>query len=766
MKKIISILFLFAILLFPFMADEKDVAFDGQAALSYIKALAADEMMGRESGEPGGRMGEEYIASKFKEWGIEPAGDNDTYFQTFTIESRHVGKGANLEISTEQGKRGFYYRDDWRILGYSGSGNIHAEIVFVGYGIHAPEKGYDDFAGVNVKDKLVMFTNGVPEKLKEKLTEEAKIEKRIQTAKKQGALGALVFPWGQGTGGRFYVRLNKEVYDPNFVIVSIQDRVSNYIFEVLPTDLRVVFQDIEDKGEPQSFATGVKAAMEANASYDPKRETRNVLAKITGADKELKNEYVVIGAHMDHLGVHPDGFVYNGANDNASGTAVVMEIARIMQLSAKKPKRTVIFGLWAAEEKGLLGSYHYCDHATRPIEKTVIYINMDMVGHGNGELSFSGEYYGPEIWKLIEAKLPEDIKNNVTPRRGGPGGSDHTPFLNKGVPAFGAGTRGMHLKYHRIGDDTELIKPELLKKTGDLVHAAVMIMSTEPGDFIIPQRQALYHMKYQNLINHKVHTVEHIFEEHKDVSSSHVDAQLAVIQEKSDLSGDALRIDLVNQLLGLSKQFEEAKGLVAYRPNSISGITRQGKTAVVIGIKGLNSIQDNPQWAEVLAQQGAHFVFLDGVSELFNANDLSESGKAMIKCLDKSGITLIAKGANSDQAKSLLKASSKPLILFMPSVPDTEVMDLIKKNDGAIGLLVATDANLAEYFKQLDKAKETLGSKHLMIANEICLWHKPGKNQMVNLTAEVVKAKYDRSDFQNIYSGTFFRILDASRTSY
>ncbi len=124
--------------------------------------------------------------------------------------------------------------------------------------------------------------------------------------------------------------------------------------------------------------------MSVNAIFDEKRPTRNVLAKITGSDKVLKDEYVIIGGHMDHLGISPMGDIMNGANDNASGTAVVMEIARVMKLNRAKPKRTVIFALWAGEEQGLLGSKHYADDSTFPMNKTVAYINMDMVGHGSG----------------------------------------------------------------------------------------------------------------------------------------------------------------------------------------------------------------------------------------------------------------------------------------------------------------------------------------------------------------------------------------------
>ena len=166
---------------------------------------------------------------------------------------------------------------------------------------------------------------------------------------------------------------------------------------------------------------------------------------------------------MDHLGINPLGEVMNGANDNASGTAVVMEIARIMKFNRTKPKRTVIFALWAGEEQGLVGSRYYADHPNLPIEKTVACINMDMVGQGHGKVPFRGVYYGPQIWKVLKEKLPKDILDDVKPGRGGPGGSDHTSFMMKGVPGFFIITTPF-MKYHHSRDDVDLINPEMLKK--------------------------------------------------------------------------------------------------------------------------------------------------------------------------------------------------------------------------------------------------------------------------------------------------------------
>jgi hypothetical protein len=743
------------------LAGDYQFSFDEMKAWSYIKALADDDMQGRKSGQPGGTMGEDYIADRFKEWGVEPAGDDGTYYQTFTIEHRHVGQGALFEIITAQGKRSFVYGDDWRVQRFSGSGGFTAEIAFLGYGIHAPDKGYDDYAGVDVKGKLVMLTAGVPPKLASRLEEEAEMSRRITAAQEQGALGMIGFPWGDVESQFFRMASTKENYRPDFVLLSMDGRVSEFIFKELPTDLRLHFQRIDEEETPQSFATGIKAHVGVDAIFDPERATRNVLGKITGSDPELQNEYVVIGAHMDHLGLSPLGEVYNGANDNASGTAVVMEIARIMRLDAQRPKRTVIFGLWAGEEQGLLGSYHYCDHPTHPIAETVMYINMDMVAHGSGKVNFRGEYYAPAVWEVIESNLPEEIRAYTQAGRGGPGGSDHTPFLAKGVPAFSVNTQGTHLKYHRTRDDSDLVKPELLKKTGDLVYAAVQIMANERGNFIQSGRQALYHFKYQTLVNHRLNTLEHILSAHGEAKNTPVDVQLAYLGKKEGLSDELWRSDLVDRLLLMRDDIKQAEGMVLYdSPRRYATAERSGQTTVVMGLKGVDSIIDHPRWTGVLVPLGVRFAVLEDPGVMFAGSVLSEKGKALLKAMNDSGMLLIVKGADTVWAEALLQGTEKPLVLVFGQVPDKAVLELVKEKNAAVGLLLTEGVDIQAYFKDLNSIKEAIGSRHVFAVNQPCLWSDAGKDRFTALTGELLKAEYDRSDFRNILSGGFLSLLD------
>jgi hypothetical protein len=496
-------------------------------------------MQGRKSGLPGGRMGAEYIVSKFKEWGLEPAGDKGGYFQDFTVDLTNVEPGPALEIRTDKSKREFLFNEDWRQVRFSGSANALADVVWVGYGLSAPQKDYDDYAGIEAKGKFVLFAANTPQRFTEKLKDEAQFDSRIKAARAHGAIGALVYQPSTaggtiqaGTQVFAFLSLNKENYKGDFPIISVEQKIVDYIFKDLRTNLRYLQQQIETTGKPQPFDIETRAYLKFNITYDDKRHTENVLAKITGSDPKLKNEYVIIGGHMDGTGLDTFGEPKNAANDNASGTAVTMEIGRVMKANGIKPRRTVIFAGWAAEEQGLLGSKYYVGNPTHPIEKTVAYINMDLVSHGDGKLNFPGIYYAPEIWDLLKAKLPKELLDKAIPSRGGPGGSDHSHFLYKGVPAFAVMTAGYHFKYHQTGDDIEFVKPEILKTVGDFVNACVDILANEPKNLIQPLRQETYWWKYLTLLNFETPAVDRVLEAHKDVQDPIVDTQLAVIQEK------------------------------------------------------------------------------------------------------------------------------------------------------------------------------------------------------------------------------------------
>jgi len=760
----------FVVSLFLFVSSApsqgQKVSFDGQAAFDYVKALASDAMLGRKSGEPSGQWAAEYVASKLKEWGLEPAGPKGSYFQDMTYEYYEVERGATLAVIAHNKTREFVYGEDWRQYRYSGSGTLGTEIVFIGYGISAPQKQYDDYSGIDVKGKLVLFAVESPRRYDAALKEEARFENRVKAAQDHGARGILTFRSDtQAAGSAFRAGAQKDLHKPDFIMISLEQKVVDFIFKWQKADPRYFFQQIEATGKPQSYELGVQALSNLKAVFDEKRPTQNVLGKISGADPNLKNEYVIVGAHMDHLGVDMTGDVLNGADDNASGTAVVMEAARVMKLNNFRPKRTIVFALWAAEEEGLLGSKYYTENPVYPLEKTVANINLDMEGHGTGKVNASGAYYAPEVWDILKTRLPKDIIENAIPGRGGPGGSDHSHFLYNGIPAFMVNTAGSHFKTNRVGDVIDLIKPEILKNSGLFVTASLEVLSTEPKVPILPRRKEMFYWRYETMINHKIPPLGKVIQDRKDVVDPDVDFQLAAVEEKEGLTGDALRVEMMKSLLSGKEKLAQAKGLALYGSpppagGGMMGARGPGKTTVLLGLKGLAAISDDLRWAEVFSKQGVGFVSLDKPEDLFGGAGLSEEGKRILGALEKANLLLIVGGLTFPQAKTLLENSKKPLLLKMTALPDKDILDLVKKTESAVGLVPATGEDASSYFKKIDAAKKAVGAEYLSIVNETCLCQDAGKEQMLNVIAELLKAKFEIGELANLFSGSFTRTLE------
>ena len=750
----------------PSLADDKKVSFDAQAALSYVKDLASDAMMGRKSGQPGGTLAEEYVASRFREWGVEPGGENGTYFQRLNINHFNIEAGVKFVVIAEKTRRDFYYLDDWRVWRFSGSGHFTAEIIFVGYGIHAPEKGYDDYAGVDVEGKIVLLILETPASLEEKVQEEVDLERRIIAAQEQGARAVLMCFSPVRGNRRILGNITKKAYKKDFVILRAQDSVGRFIFKDLPTELRFLIQEMDRTSTPMPYETGVKAFISVEAILDTNRPTRNVLGKISGTDDKLKDECIIVGAHLDHIGIDPLGEVMNGANDNASGSAVAMEIARTLKLNKTKLKRTVIFFLWAAEEQHeYAGLLHYLEHPLMPLEKTVTYINMDMVGHGTGRLRFGPVDLNAYLWTILKKKLPGEILDYLALLRGHQRLVERkTCFPAKGIPRFGMSTEGSHFKYHESRDDPDLIQPELLKKTGDLVHGMVEILASEPGNLIPPLRKVTMFMMHLTLINFNMMSSDDIPRYKKEAEEGVVDVQLGLLESKKGSDKDALKVDTINELFRASDKIKNSGSHAFYSsPSWVLSTINRGMTTVILGIDEIDAFRDDPRWFEILADKGISFVLLENPSSLFKGEGLSEEGEKIMKALRRNRILPLISGTNTSQALALLKQSKKPEVLLGKKMPPKEIIDVLKKKNSAFGLIMTGEESSGSYFQKLDKAMEMIGPEHLSVINEGCLWGEEGKEQMFGLISEVLNANYGRVGIMKIFSSTFLRVLDEAR---
>jgi hypothetical protein len=465
---------------------------NGQRIWQFTRYLTSDEMAGRLAGTEGEYRAAEYISKKFREWGLEPAGDDDSYYQSFTMPLWYATAPVNLALADGPT---YEYITDYTIFSYSGSADTTAEVVFAGYGLSvpaynpaeypgctAPTTGYDDYDGLDVTDKIVLVLRHGPQQdynwyyyCPNTVSPGNTVGGlywfgyKAYNAYLHGAKGMILVseynhghPPAPGSG---------TLYDFHYAADLGAVWADRSIGEALVPDLEARQAVIDSTLTPASGPSGRSMNMVVTASFDPEAESQNVLGVIPGSDPEIGDEVVIVCGHYDHEGVAPTGDIYPGADDNASGTAVMMEIAKVMASGNFAPKRTILFAAWGAEEAGLLGAEYYVeDDPKYPLIDTVAVLNMDMVGVGNRTgLNVEGGLELPDLFDQIAANAGEVLvvaQDVAAGQR-----SDHWPFFNAGVPAVKFDTLGDHLYYHTPADTIDTIDPYELELTGRVVGA-------------------------------------------------------------------------------------------------------------------------------------------------------------------------------------------------------------------------------------------------------------------------------------------------------
>lgn len=369
--------------------------FDGKSWWDHIKVLASDDMQGRETGSEGLRKAAAYIVDQLQKDGLQPAGRNG-YYQPVKLISRQIDESASslnlvrngVSESLALGEDAFF---STRVQLAS---RVDAPLVFVGYGLRVPEKNYDDYAGLDLKGKIAVMISGSPANMPSALASHYQsAAERSKTVRELGIAGiisipnpaSMDIPWSRATLAR--TRPSMTLADPelddgrgvNLAVVFNPARAeklfkdSGHSFEELATLAK-------DRNPLPVFPLTV--SLQARAKLIQKDvESANVIAKLPGSDPKLKDEYVVLSSHMDHLGIGEPingDTLYNGAMDNASGCALNLDIADSLHHTASRPARSVLFVFVTAEEKGLLGSKYFASHPTVPKSSMVADINTDM----------------------------------------------------------------------------------------------------------------------------------------------------------------------------------------------------------------------------------------------------------------------------------------------------------------------------------------------------------------------------------------------------
>ncbi len=467
---------------------------------SHVEFLASDELGGRYVASDSIHIAARYLASRLRSYGFRGGAADGSFFQTFDIlMKRLLPDQTVLEMATPAGKRSYGYGTDFVAFMGTGPVNLQAELIFVRFGVSLPEWGYDDYAHVDVKGKLaVALLGGLPPLVRDGRALSAQdysLQHKIEAARARGAAGLLFLRDTPDAGGMRGFRGT-----PRISIAEEEARMA-FAFPVLLAEPRLTadllsalgltFERLAAPSEiPTSKPLGLTASVRI-AFETHRQQAANVIGILDGADPERRNEYVLLSAHYDHLQAR-DGQVYNGADDNASGTATVLEIAQAFTIG-ERPKRSILVIFHTAEEVGLLGSKYFVTHPTVPLNAIVANLNVDMVGRtrapndanpANRELSDANTLYligsdklSRELHELSEQTNRDTERFNLDYRYNREDHpqrlyyrSDHYNYAQRGIPVIFYFT-GLHEDYHRSTDDTEKLDFEKMARIGRLIFA-------------------------------------------------------------------------------------------------------------------------------------------------------------------------------------------------------------------------------------------------------------------------------------------------------
>jgi len=486
---------------------------------AHMEFFASDLLQGRETGTDANDIVALYLKSNIMRLGLKPPGSD--YFQHMPmVYYKNSMDKSFLKIS--DASEGEIYSTDSIMLLAVGQKTMEAEgkIVFAGYGYKDENSGYNDYEGVDLKDKIVLFMTRTPEMVRNGdeasslsfQSEQGKIGNLFSSGAKallivfdpahsiqdpyQSVLNELI------QGGQVSVKDGPSNSLP-FILAVVKPNTANNLLRPAGRTLEQLQEEIIGSGNPVSFeipdiSVSLKAAVE-NHEFDGK----NVIGMIEGSDPVLKNEYIVYTAHFDHVGKNREGEVFNGADDNASGSIGLLETAKAFMSLKKRPLRSIVF-IWVnGEEKGLLGSNYYVNNPVLPLEKTILDINLDMIGRSKtpadtgsffgmelnvtnpGEVMMYTRHESSELMKIISGSAEKtgmkviDMGEDIEA-----GGSDHESFWAKDVTAVMFHT-GLHADLHQETDDENRIDYDKMEQVTKLVFQVGYQVANQRERFMI-----------------------------------------------------------------------------------------------------------------------------------------------------------------------------------------------------------------------------------------------------------------------------------------
>ena len=536
MKPILAVLVLLAT---PVLLAQQEAPQNDSIRQSELRAdlffLASDSMQGRLAATAENRLAAEFIKSRFDRLGLTPVGQNGSFFHEYNLTTASLADNNQLLVSTDNGnsERSLRLLQDYYPLNFSASGRARGDLAFTGFGIMSPERGHDDYSGGTVAGKVVLAFDHEPgERDPDSVfdgvvrSEVARSLRKALFAQEQGAVALLIVSdIHNHTGPDNFQRQANSTWPvnprrvPRYTLSAWMDQVRIPVAQISPAVASALIHGsgytLEKLSEVAEIDGGVtpipmtERTVEITATVDRRViPDRNVVAMLEGSDPELSDELIIICAHYDHDGV-ANGQVFNGADDDGSGTVALLEIAEAFARAAAdgmRPRRSVLFAAWNSEERGLLGAWAYTEQPIVPLEQTAAVLNMDMVGRneevpvGGGRrfngleiqtaesnknsVNIMGYTYSPDLQTEVQEaneayglRLKMEYDNNASNllRR-----SDQWPFLQNGVPAIFFHT-GLHPDYHTPYDQPEKINYQKLETIARLVHQVAWNIAQNPS---------------------------------------------------------------------------------------------------------------------------------------------------------------------------------------------------------------------------------------------------------------------------------------------
>lgn len=441
-----------------------------ESLMKTVQILCSKEFDGRLPGSEGYNKAAEFTAENFRQIGLMPAG-NDDYFQYLKVEYNRIDSPVVFNISASEKKIIYEHGKDFVLRGFTGSADLTLPVAFCGYGISRPDLGYDDYENIDVKDKIVLVFKQNPSwRINDKAWGQEYPREKSIVAHKHGAKGIL-----------FVSRPNDEKPQPligsvmhgegeqleDFPQLHISIDAANALLNRLGFSIKECQTKIDEAKSPHSFITGSKAQIKVKAYYQKEARTMNVVGLLDGSDPHLKDEYLILGAHLDHVGSQA-GILFPGANDNASGSAAIIELARVFSLDSQKPKRNILFVLFAAEEQGLFGSKHFVENLKIDPERIIAIFNLDSISSGDSIQVGNGKSF-PELWNIAK-RIDKENFNLVVEDTWSGGGADLTPFYEKGIPGLYFVSKYSYEHLHLPTDTPETLNQVLYENLVKLVY--------------------------------------------------------------------------------------------------------------------------------------------------------------------------------------------------------------------------------------------------------------------------------------------------------